>query len=228
VTKIGRSAFSGCASLANVAVPESVKEICWDAFSECESLTYIAIPKGVQEINSHLLANCVNLENVEIPQRMTKICNGAFWGCVKLESIKIPSSVREIERYAFRGCNKIKISVSPRNKYFRAIGNNLYTADGKKLVAYLPKEEEYSFVIPEGVTEIGSWALGECKSLESITIPSSVKEIAGYAFENCSALKDVYYCGSKLDWEKIKIGKYGNEKLNGSIFQRAKIHYNCK
>ena len=40
-------------------------------------------------------------------------------------------------------------------------------------------------VIPEGVTEIGSWAFGYCYALRNVTIPSTVKAIGNYGFWDC-------------------------------------------
>ena len=47
-------------------------------------------------------------------------------------------------------------------------------------------------VIPDGVTEIGSYAFSGCKSLGSITIPDSVTEIGEDAFYDCIWLDEVY------------------------------------
>ncbi len=39
-------------------------------------------------------------------------------------------------------------------------------------------------------------------------------------FEHCDSLSDIYYTGSKADWENIEMGKYNNSLLD------ATIHYN--
>lgn len=45
-----------------------------------------------------------------------------------------------------------------------------------------------SIIIPNSVTEIGSSAFSNCRSLTSITIPDSVTEISSSAFSNCTSL----------------------------------------
>lgn len=48
-----------------------------------------------------------------------------------------------------------------------------------------------TYLIPEGVTEIGDKAFSYCRTLEHIEIPESVTWIGDGAFEGCESLKDV-------------------------------------
>lgn len=48
-----------------------------------------------------------------------------------------------------------------------------------------------SYVIPDGVKEIGEGAFDGCSSLINIEIPDSVMEIGHYAFADCSSLTDI-------------------------------------
>ena len=52
--------------------------------------------------------------------------------------------------------------------------------------------------IPEG-------AFAGCVSLEHITIPKNVTVIGQDTFKDCNALADVYYEGTKEEWDKIRI-----------------------
>ena len=54
----------------------------------------------------------------------------------------------------------------------------------------------------------------------SFTIPDSITSIGDYAFYGCSSLKNVYYSGTKQQWNEITIGN-GNNDL-----KYATIHYN--
>lgn len=53
-----------------------------------------------------------------------------------------------------------------------------------------PSMKEH-FIIPEGVTEIGSSAFSGCTELESITIPNSVTKIEEDAFAWCRSLQSI-------------------------------------
>ena len=59
-----------------------------------------------------------------------------------------------------------------------------------------------------------------CENLESVIISDSVTHIEYHAFHQCNALTDVYYTGTKQQWEAIEI--IDNEEL----ISQAKIHFN--
>jgi hypothetical protein len=66
------------------------------------------------------------------------------------------------------------------------------------------------------VTEIGVSTFEGCKAT-SITIPQSVKTICDRAFYNCKGLKDVYYTGTKAQWDAIEIVDNNEDLLNAAI-----------
>ena len=78
-----------------------------------------------------------------------------------------------------------------------------------------------SVTIPDCVTSIGSSAFFECSSLTSVTIPESVTSIGFSAFGSCDKLKDVYYSGTRTQWESVEIGD------SNSCLTDATIHYNA-
>ena len=77
-----------------------------------------------------------------------------------------------------------------------------------------------SIVIPDSVTTIGDFAFENCNSLTSIVIPDSVTTIDNGAFYGCNSLTDVYFTGTKEQWNSIVINEY-NYNLKNAI-----IHYN--
>ena len=77
-----------------------------------------------------------------------------------------------------------------------------------------------SITIPNSVTEIGPRAFCDCTALSSITIPNSVKFVSFWPFLRCESLKDIYYTGSKSDWDSVFFG-CGIEELTD-----VTVHYN--
>ncbi|MBQ1554912.1 MAG: leucine-rich repeat domain-containing protein, partial [Clostridia bacterium] len=57
--------------------------------------------------------------------------------------------------------------------------------------------------IPNSVTSIGESAFSDCSSLKSLTIPNSVRSIGACAFSGCSKITDIYYAGTKQQWQNL-------------------------
>ena len=185
VTKIGDYAFDGCESLQSIVIPESVTEIGDGAFMYCKSLQSIVIPNSVTEIGGMAFSCYDSLQNIVIPESVTKIGLGAFSGCTSLRSIVIPKSVTEIEDNPFPP----KIEIISHSERF--VIENDFFIDLKEKRLIQPLKDKKHIVIPDSVTEIGKFALGSCKSLQSIVIPKSVTEIGDKAFWGCESLESI-------------------------------------
>ena len=132
------------------------------AFDRCDSLTSITIPDSVTTIGKRAFEYCSSLTSVTIGNSVTTIGEGAFFGCTGELIIN----------------NKIvEKCYDWRNYPFK--NGWLY---GSKFT---------SLTIGNGVTTIGEWAFGYCKSLTSVTIPDSVTMIGKGAFDSCESLTSV-------------------------------------
>lgn len=206
ITSIGKCAFWGCSSLTSITISSSVTTISSWAFNSCSSLTNITIPNSVTSIGKSAFEDCKNLKKIIIPNNVIFIGDAAFWNCFSLEKVDILSSVKTIGKSAFRYCSSLK-SVT--------ISNSVTFIDN---FAFSYCTSLKSVTIPNSVNSIGKYAFKGCTSLKSITIPKSVTSIGNHAFEDCSNLKDIYYEGTKSQWEKLDI----------NLDKSVTIHYGKK
>ena len=84
------------------------------------------------------------------------------------------------------------------------------------------QEEATSITVPESidgtkVTGIERMAFANFKNLKSITLPKTITEIRPSAFNKCTALTDVYFKGSRAQWNKIRIAISNNPLLNATM-----------
>ena len=244
VTSMNRYAFESCTNLKSVTLSNSLTGIDDGVFYSCESLTSITIPNGVKHIANHAFNGCTGLMRVEIPDSVISIGWSPFSRCTSLTSINvadtnpayssdngilfnkdkteliqytvgktnasyaIPDSVTSIGVRAFYCCESLRKVIFP---------NNVMSIDNE---AFENCTNLTSVIIPSGVTSINYETFNGCTSLTSVTIPSSITSIEWEAFDGCKSLTDVYYSGTKEQWNKIAIEEYNKPLLN------AKIHYN--
>ena len=231
---IADSAFFACGSLPGITIPDSVTSIGNRAFKDCNSLKSITIPKSVTTIGNCAFYTCYDLQSIEvdsgnpeycsengvlynkekteiirfpkektevsfaIPKSVTKIADGAFEYCKNLTNVTIPNDMTSIGNNAFESCSGLTNITIPKS--VTSIGDRAFSECSKLT----------SIIIPDGVLRIGESSFFKCSSLKDITIPNSVLIIDTDAFKDCMKLKQVYYIGSKDDWnnEVIGNGKY--------------------
>ena len=129
-----------------------------------------------------------------------------FSHCGSIEKVYLPDSMTEVGRGAFSYCCGLKTAALPAG---------LEVIEGA-MFSYCQELKEVS--MPSALTEIESSAFFNCSSLASVSIPVGVTEIGSAAFAG-SGLKEVWYAGTKEQWESISIGDM-NEPLTS-----AEIHF---
>lgn len=248
VTTIGDYAFCSCISLTGITIPDSVKTIGYGAFWNCSSLTRIIIPNGVTAIAGNLFLNCSMLEDILIPNSVKTIGNcafsgtglysitipdsvvtigiGAFDGCWSLCSVLIPDSVTTIGEYVFKSCSNLcEINVSSNNQNYSSVDGVLFDKTQSKLICCPAVRGSggfyrFNYIIPNSVTTIANAAYYDCIRLNNITIPDSVTTIGYAAFWDCRKLEDIYYGGTKSQWNCDVAISSGNDYL-----KNANIHF---
>ena len=179
---------------------------------EFDSSTDILIISGSGPMYDYSIGKSVfyyhsSIESIIINSGVTSIGSHAFESCKGLKSVTIPNSVTSISGYAFEECEKLT-NVTIPNSVTSINSCTFYGCTGLT-----------SVTMPNSVKSIGKEAFRNCTGLTSVTIPNSVKSIYESAFYNCTGLKDVYYSGSKSEWNWISIYS------NNSSLTNAIIHY---
>ena len=164
--------------VTKLVIPDSVTSIGGFAFYGCKSLASLTIGDGVTSIGVWDFGYCTGLTSVTIPDSVTSIGDYAFYGCKSLTSITIPDSVTSIARWTFRNCESLAaISVDEDNETYCSVDGVLFDKTKTTLVKYPEGKPNTSYIIPDGVTSIGSEAFAFRRNLTSITIPDSVTSI---------------------------------------------------
>ena len=101
IITLGDSAFSGCTSLAEIALPASLMGTGKNAFRGCSSLAEITLPAGVTSIAAGAFNGCSSLAEITLPAGVTSIGGYAFHDCSSLAEITLPAGVTSIGYGAF-------------------------------------------------------------------------------------------------------------------------------
>ncbi len=250
VTSIGYDAFENCTNLTSVNIPSSVTSIGSDAFDGCSGVEKFSVNSANTAYSSDSAGALFNKDKTTllyypagstrtaytIPSGVATISCGAFDNCTRLVSITIPSSVTFIgngmtgtgagvliRAGLFWNCTSLtKITVDSANTKYSSDSNGvLYNKDKTTLVSYPAGSTRTAYTIPSGVTSIEYGAFNSCSNLASITIPDSVTSIRVGAFYGCRSLTDVYYDGTRENWNAITI--YNSYSSNEAL-TAANIH----
>lgn len=182
VTEIAYGAFRNSSNLATIDVPETVLKIEGHVFDETawydmqeEGSVYLehifyayngALPSdgvlnikdGTTVIADYALEEQNRLSKVNLPEGLLTIGDYAFFNCSGLTEITIPESVSYIGEFAFEQCSSLtNIYVDPDNPYYSSINGVLFDKTGTELM-WCPKQVDDTYVVPESVTNIKSFA----------------------------------------------------------------------
>lgn len=233
VTAIGSYAFYDCTEMTSVTIPASVTQMGSYAFFHCDSLqrvnitdvnawmqvqfadvyanplhylseeasprelyvngqvlTELVIPEGTTKIGPAAFRGC-SIQSLVLPNSLTCIDEMAFSHCEQLTRVDIPDSVTEIRHSAFAFCGSLTEVVIPDS----------VTSIGTYAFAYCGKLR--TVTIPEGITAIRAFTFVLCESLNGVTLPASVTGIERGGFSLCSSLQDIFFRGTRAQWDTL-------------------------
>ena len=203
--------------VGRVVVPESIDghkvvAVGNNAFFECEKMTEVILPDGLQEIYGWgTFYKCTSLKKLVLPPSVEKFHGmSVLLFCPSLTEVDL-ANCRFFEGKSVNACPKSIFKIAKDNPFYTVVDGAVYSKDMKKLIRW--PESNNDLVIPESVTEIGSWACHRCPAsnivfrgsvstigesafsdmnkLDKVTIPEGVKEIGAVAFRLCTKLKSI-------------------------------------
>ncbi len=194
------TAFSR-SQITSITIPYSIKNISNGNYSGpfvyCPKLTNIYVDKNNKDYSSQ--------DGILFDKdKSTIICCPAG---NSRTSYTIPNSVSHINTWAFSHCKNLKYIDIPQN--VESMNYAAFTGCAGLTKVTINTEKE---------TALRSGLFRDCINLKTVKIPKNIW-IDSVVFYNCPNLTDVYYNGTKSDWNDIQIFD-GNE----CIEEGAAIH----
>lgn len=207
LTEIGQHTFQGCKRLYKVNLPNTIEHINDYAFENC-AITQITLPSSLLTIDSHAFTNCP-ITSIIFPSKLKSIKDAAFHNTL-LKTVRIPSSVIEIGFEAFSKCNNLKTlkiddaAVKISGSFYDCpllenvdLGNNVISFGWGREGGSWEKGTFYNceslkkIVLPNSLTDTGSYTFANCSQLAEIVFPSSLSTIGIHCFSGCTGLKKI-------------------------------------
>ena len=228
---IGYQMFYGCSSLEWVSLPESVEGIGQFAFKGCSGLQRIIIPSGVTEIQFGAFVNCGSL---------TTIYYGGTeegWSAIYIDGNNYCLS--GVRKYYFSQTEPEKdgyfwhfdtdgvtpVSWGKEPNYSYGLEYSLNDDSAGYTVVGMGDCIDKDLIIPsthEGlpVTAIGENVFNGNTNITYVLIDSAVTSIGQGSFNLCSSLKNVYYNGTKEEWETLcsSIGVSNDYLIDAKVY----------
>jgi hypothetical protein len=236
ITTISENAFRSFYYLTDFVVPDHITSIEAGAFHGCVNLKSITIPNTIKTIESGTFQFCISLEEIVLPNSVEEIKYQAFYECFQLTSITIPESVVTVDQTAFYDCVRLVevINYSDLNfdNYFNkrivhqgesliknVEGFKVITIDNVNyLISYVGSDEKitlpkyyngetYELLPYYSLAYLTNFGYPSSINVKEIAIPNTIKAIPGYTFYENREFSDLYYLGTKNEWNNMEFGK---------------------
>jgi len=195
------NSFADCSRLKTIQIPKTLIDINSNAFSNCNNLTDVYITdiaawcniSGLSNLmfgDKNIYVNNELLTELVIPEGVVEISSYAFANCSDIVSLEVPSTLKNIDSNAFSACSALHdVYTNDLIAWCDISGLWELMVDDREL--YINNQLATEVVLPEGVTNIRSYAFAGCTSIVSIEISSSVTAIEEAAFKDCENLDSI-------------------------------------
>ena len=124
---------------------------------------------------------------------------------VRFNGINTPESTYKLEPWGVAASQFTKSKLESAVKIVLqtdTLKTNRFDSTGEYSSREVLREVDFE----EGITHIGAYAFYN-GSLTKCVFPTTLKSIGEYAFDGCSKLIEVFYSGTKKQWNQISFGK---------------------
>lgn len=222
IPNVDKLYLSDCPNLYEIKFGGKAKEITLHGNFGLRDLT---IPDGTWRVDLYDLSG---VENITFEGEQQDIHT---YGCAGLTNICLSGETSYADLSGCKDLKNVDLSkLAQKNSLYPNIGGifplgttwyvNLKGCAG--LTGLTVPDGALGFVgtsSSEYVSYVNELRVMDCAGLKRIEIPSSVESIEKGAFSGCDSLQDVYYNGTKGQWDAITI-----EADNDSLL-KANIHY---
>lgn len=200
-TSIGLNAFQDCTSLTQFAwfsdssLGTGTSITAW-AFSGCTSLREITVPESLNVIAANAFKGCTSLEEIH-GLSQEKVEHWKTYAGLFTQSNPRPAATapfKDLSCYASTSYNDDTITSISNGGYPIYSNGSAYIPNGVTTIgdtSFCNCAELRQVNIPNGVTAIGTRAFSGCTNLPEVAIPNGVTTIGHEAFRDCSNLVQV-------------------------------------
>ena len=201
-------------NLTAVQFPEGITSIDDYAFYEM-SLTSVIVPASVNYFGENAFAYNDNLTRFEY-QGTAAVCelNGNGRGMLyQSDNLVYFKGQKDMLCYMDSYAYLDTVIITSGEGFYDFYWSDIKYIDNFNADDWIVEGEDYGYmymnpvhtiILPEGLQEIGDFALTNARHLEQITIPAGVTRIGESAFEECRSLESVTFAGKALreidDW----------------------------
>ena len=204
VTGIGDYAFSSCAQLKSVVVPDSVTGIGNYAFSGCKDLMRVVIGIGTKRIGDSAFSGCTNLVQLVLGSGVTSIGEYAFMNCYKLvevydfSALELYAGETEHGYAAYYAHNVYRTAEAESG--LKEENGYLFYKDGSAVYLMGYTGEETQLTLPDSYRgssyEIYAYAFAENTAITKATISGGAVSVGANAFYMCTGLTEIVLADS--------------------------------
>ncbi len=168
-----------------------VTSMAQGAFKDNQKITKVILPKSMKSVSAQAFVSCSKLRCVVLPNSITSIEQDALARCGALTTVLLPNSLTSVGSWAFYDDGALESIAIPKN----------LSSFGQEAFAYCGYE---SLAFADGATFVERYVFISCSDMTSLYIPKSMREFDYQAFREATSLTDIYFQGTKAEWEAIQ------------------------